>query len=136
MPEQHKYSPISPYLMVHDGAAAVGFYKRAFNAEVKETYPYEGKLGHATLVINGGEVMLSDEFPLERTGVKSPKTLDGTTVALSLAVDDADVWFDRVVAAGAEVVRPLTNEFFGRSGRVRDPFGHAWAIVGPAPSAP
>jgi PhnB protein len=122
--------------MVDDGARAIAFYQRAFNAEIKETYPYEGKLGHATLAINGGEVMLSDEFPLEQTGVKSPKTLDGTTFAVSLAVDDADVWFDRAVAAGAEVVRPLANEFFGRSGRLRDPFGHTWGIVGPVPVAP
>lgn len=133
MTEQHVYSPISPYLMVHDGQAALEFYARAFGAAARETYPHEGKLGHATLTINGSDVMVSDEFPLEPTGVKSPRTLGGSTCALSLAVDDADVWFARAVAAGAEIVRPLANEFFGRSGRLRDPFGHVWAIVGPAP---
>ena len=60
---EQKYAPVSAYLMVHDGNGALDFYKRAFAAEVRETYPYEGKLGHATLLINGGEIMLSDEFP-------------------------------------------------------------------------
>jgi PhnB protein len=91
----------------------------------------EGKLGHATLKINGSNVMLSDEFPEHVTGVRSPKSLRGTTCTVSLAVDDADAWFDRALAAGAEVVRPLNDEFYGRSGKVRDPFGHTWGIVGP-----
>ena len=71
----HKYAPVSPYLMVDNGAEALNFYRRAFGAEVIETYPHEEKLGHATLTINGGEVMLSDEFPEDLTGVRSPKSL-------------------------------------------------------------
>jgi PhnB protein len=126
-----KYSPVSVYLMVHDGNAALEFYKRAFAADVTETYPWEGKLGHATLRVNGSDVMLSDEFPEAMTGVRSPKSLGGTTCSVSLAVDDADAWFERARAAGAEVIRPLNDEFYGRSGKVRDPFGHVWGIVGP-----
>jgi PhnB protein len=129
-----KYSPVSVYLMVNDGNAAVAFYRRAFAADVTETYPYEGKLGHATLRINGSDVMLSDEFPEEVTGVRSPKSLGGTTCTVSLAVDDADAWFERARTAGAEIVRPLKDEFYGRSGKLRDPFGHTWGIVGPVKS--
>ena len=135
MAEQHadtsQYAPLSVYLMVHDGNGALDFYQRAFGAEVTETYPWEGKLGHATLKINGGEVMLSDEFDEKITGTRSPKSLGGTTTTVSLTVDDADRWFERAVAAGAEVVRPLNDEFYGRSGKVRDPFGHTWGILGP-----
>ena len=132
MPENaKKYSPVAVYLMVNDGNAALDFYRRAFAADVTETYPYEGKLGHATLTINGGDVMLSDEFPEAITGVRSPKSLGGTTCTVSLSVDDADAWFDRALAAGAEVIRPLKDEFYGRSGKLRDPFGHTWGIVGP-----
>ncbi len=127
-----QYAPLSVYLMVHDGNGALEFYKRAFDAEVTETYPWEGKLGHATLKINGGEVMLSDEFPEEITGTRSPRSLGGTTATVSLTVDDADRWFERAVQAGAQVVRPLNDEFYGRSGKVRDPFGHTWGILGPA----
>lgn len=126
-----KYSPVSVYLMVNDGNAALDFYRRAFGAEVTETYPYEGKLGHATLTVNGSDVMLSDEFPEAVTGVRSPKSLGGTTCSVSLAVDDADTWFDRARAEGADVIRPLNDEFYGRSGKLRDPFGHVWGIVGP-----
>ena len=75
--------------------------------------------------------MLSDEFPEEITGVRSPKSLGGTTCTVSLSVDDADAWFDRALAAGAEVIRPPKDEFYGRSGKLRDPFGHTWGIVGP-----
>jgi PhnB protein len=129
-----KYPSVSVYLMVNDGNAALAFYRRAFAADVTETYPYEGKLGHATLRINGSDVMLSDEFPEEMTGVRSPKSLGGTTCTVSLAVDDADAWFERARTAGAEIVRPLKDEFYGRSGKLRDPFGHTWGIVGPVKS--
>ena len=127
-------APVAVYLMVDRGNDALAFYQQAFAAEVTETYPWEGKLGHATLKINGGEVMLSDEFPEAVTGVRSPKSLGGTTTTVSLSVDDADRWFERAVAAGAEVVRPLNDEFYGRAGKLRDPFGHTWGIVGPAPA--
>ncbi|HVW85102.1 MAG TPA: VOC family protein [Bryobacteraceae bacterium] len=126
-----KYAPVGVYLMVNDGNAALDFYKRAFAAEVTETYPWEGKLGHATLRINGGEVMLSDEFPEAMTGVRSPRSLGGTTCTVTLSVDDADTWFERARTAGAEVVRALNDEFYGRSGKLRDPFGHTWGILGP-----
>ena len=127
-----QYAPLSVYLMVDDGSGALEFYKRAFGAEVTETYPWEGKLGHATLKLpNGGEVMLSDEFPEELTGNRTPKSLGGTTATVSLTVDDADRWFERAVEAGAQVVRPLNDEFYGRSGKLRDPFGHTWGILGP-----
>jgi PhnB protein len=132
MPEtEHSYSPVSVYLMVHDGNAALDFYRRAFAADVTETYPYEGKLGHATLRINGSDVMLSDEFPENIAGTRSPRSLGGTTCTITLSVDDPDAWFDRAVAAGAETIRPLKDEFYGRSGKIRDPFGHVWGIIGP-----
>ena len=132
MPEtEHSYSPVSVYLMVHDGNAALDFYRRAFAADVTETYPYEGKLGHATLRINGSDVMLSDEFPENIAGTRSPRSLGGTTCTITLSVDDPDVWFDRAVAAGADTIRPLKDEFYGRSGKLRDPFGHVWGIIGP-----
>lgn len=128
------YAPVSVYLMVNDGNGAIDFYKRAFGAEVTETYPHEGKLGHATLRINNGEVMLSDEFPEALTGIRSPKSLGGTTCTVTLVVDDADKWFEKAKSEGAEVVRDLNDEFYGRSGKLRDPFGHTWSIVGPVKS--
>jgi PhnB protein len=123
---------VVPYLSIHDGAAALDFYARAFGAETIERYDFDGKLGHATVKINGGIVMLADEFPDpdDQIGNVSPKTLDNrTTSTINLNVDDADAWFERAVAAGAAPIRPCRDEFFGRHGKLRDPFGHVWSLV-------
>ena len=123
---------VVPYLSVDDGASALTFYETAFGAEVLERYEHEGKLGHATLRINGGILMLADEFPDpdDLIGNVSPKTLgDHTTSTINLNVDDAQGWFDRATAAGAKILRPLTQEFFGQHAKLRDPFGHVWSLV-------
>lgn len=124
--------PLAPYLSVRGGDEAIAFYKRAFEAEELERYEFEGRIGHALLTINGGHLMLADEFPeLEAsTGNVAPPTLGGrTTATIMLTVDDADSWFARASVAGAETIRPMTDEFFGRHGKLRDPFGHVWSIV-------
>lgn len=123
---------VAPYISVRGGDAAIAFYKAAFGAEELERYDWEGKLGHATLRINGGILMLADEFPdlEDQTGNVAPPSLDGrTTFTINLTVDDADAWFDRAVKAGASVIRPLSDEFYGRQGKLRDPFGHVWSVV-------
>ncbi len=122
------YPPVSPSLIVNDGAAAIEFYKKAFGAEERYRLidPETGKIGHAEITINGVLVMLGDEYAQIN---KSPRTLGGTTVNLGLTSDDANAAFDRAVSAGAEIVRPLQDQFYGhRAGRVRDPFGHEWII--------
>lgn len=123
---------LAPYLSVRRGGEALAFYKVAFAAEELERYEYQGKIGHATLRINGGIVNLADEFPEheEQVGNVAPETLGGrTTFTIMLYVDDADAWFDRAIAAGAAVLRPCSDEFYGRHGKVRDPFGHVWGLV-------
>lgn len=123
-----KYPTLSPSLVVKDGAAAIEFYRKAFGAE--EHYrlidPESGQIGHAEITIKGVLVMLGSEYP-EMT--QSPTTLGGTTVSLGMMSVDARTDFERAVNAGAEVVRPLAEQFYGHlSGRVRDPFGHEWII--------
>jgi PhnB protein len=123
---------VAPYLSVRGGSAAIEFYKTAFAAEELERYEWEGKLGHATLKINGGVVMLADEFPdMEaQIGNVAPDTLDArTTFTINLTVDDTDAWFDRAIKAGAISVRDPSDEFYGRNAKIRDPFGHVWAFV-------
>ncbi len=130
---EHRYSPVAPYLMVHDGGAAIEHYKSAFGAEASERYDHAGKVGHVTLRINGADVMLSDEFPEHRdvVGTLSPKTLGGTTITISLAVDDVDRWYERAIRAGMSALRPPKDEFYGRNAKMRDPFGHVWSLTGP-----
>ncbi|RZJ03062.1 MAG: VOC family protein [Brevundimonas sp.] len=126
--------PVVPYLMVHDGPAALDWYVRAFGAEVIARHDEaDGRLGHATLGINGGSVYLADEFPelQDRIGAHAPRTLGSTTVSVALAVDDTDAWLARAVAEGATVIRPATDDAYGRHAKLTDPYGHVWSLIGP-----
>jgi PhnB protein len=110
------------------GQAAVEFYRAAFGAEeLFRNLAEDGeRLMHSRLRINGGVVMLSDEFPEHG----QPSDIVPTGVALHLQVDDADEWWNRALTAGAVPVMPLADQFWGdRYGRVMDPFGHCWSIA-------
>lgn len=126
---------VTPYLTIPagtDGAkAAVEFYGRAFDAVEFLRHPSDDgeRLIHSHLGINGASVMLSDDFPEYMNG---QVTAPPSAVTLHLQVDDADRWFERAVAAGASVVMPLGDQFWGdRYGQLRDPFGHLWSIGAP-----
>ena len=116
------------YLRLKDGAKAIEFYKQAFGATEKfRLCEPGGRIGHAELDFDGTTLMLSDEFP--EFDIAGPQTLGLTTVSIHLHVDDADAVIGRAVAAGAAIVRPAVDQFYGeRSGTVRDPFGHEWNI--------
>ncbi|MBN9232168.1 MAG: VOC family protein [Mesorhizobium sp.] len=120
---------IVPCLTIDGAKKAIEFYKKAFGAEeVSRKEAEDGKrLMHAHIRINGSDVMMWDLFP--EFGMSADKP-HGVTV--HLAVDDADTWWERAVAAGAIVTMPLENAFWGsRYGQFRDPFGHSWSIGGP-----
>jgi len=123
------HNKLIPMLGVHDAGGANEFYIGAFGAvEVGERYPFEGKIGHAEIRIGDALVMLADEVPPHNT---TPVRLGGTPVILHLEVDDVDATADRVVASGAELVRPPEDQPYGRVCRVRDPYGHMWLLNGP-----
>ncbi len=119
---------LMPYLSVRDANRAVAFYTEAFGAtEVYLIRESSGQVAHAELAINGGRMMLSEEYP--DYGSVGPETLGGTPVSLTLYVPDADAAVDRAVAAGATVERPAADQFFGcRTAWLKDPFGHRWAV--------
>src|SRR5205823_1442101 len=89
----------------------------------------DGKtIGHAEIVIGDSIIMLADEFP--QCGNKSPQTLSGTSVSMLLYVEDVDAAFQRATEAGAKVLQPVENKFYGeRAGCVADPFGHQWTLM-------
>jgi PhnB protein len=123
------YEGATPYLCVHDAAAAIEFYKKAFGAvELMRMADPSGKVGHAELKIGGGIVMLSDEHP-EMGGI-SPKTLGGTPVGMLVYFEDVDAVAKRAVAAGGKLTRAVEDQFYGdRSGKLEDPYGHVWWIA-------
>lgn len=118
------------YLRLHDTAAAIDFYGRAFGAkELFRLVEPSGRIGHAEVKIGPVTVMLSDEYP--EFGISGPRSVGSTTVSMHIHVSDVDRLFEQAIAAGATVVRPLQNHFYGeRSGTVRDPFGHEWLLGG------
>ncbi|WP_073105106.1 VOC family protein [Pollutimonas bauzanensis] len=120
---------ITPHLICAGAADAVEFYKKAFNAtEIRRLAGPEGKLVHASVRIGDSVVMLMDEFP--QWGSLGPKSLKGSPVTVHLYVDDVDASMERAAAAGAKVVMPAEDMFWGdRYGVVEDPFGHRWSIA-------
>ena len=127
---------VYPYLRVHSTAEAIEFYARAFGAtELFRLTEPSGRIGHAEIRIGPATLMLSDEYP--EHDIRGPRSLGGTTFSIHLHVDDVDAAFEQAVSAGASVVRPLQNHFYGeRSGTVRDPFGHEWLLGGHLESVP
>ncbi len=122
---------VQPYLSVRNASAALDFYKNAFGAEeIMRLEDPDGRIGHAQIRIGDAEIMLADEYP--EYGVVGPQTLGGSGVTIHLEVENADAFVDRAAAAGAKIVRPVNDEFYGeRSGRIQDPFGHNWSISQP-----
>ncbi|GAA2540922.1 VOC family protein [Mycolicibacterium diernhoferi] len=125
---------VMPHLVVDDGAAAIDFYVKAFGATELGRMPGpDGRLVHGAVQINGGTVMLADDYPEYCDGQsETPKALGGTPVTIHLVVPDVDAAFARAVEAGAEVVMPVEDMFWGdRYGVLRDPFGHKWSLGQP-----
>lgn len=119
-----------PYICVHDGKAAIEFYKKAFGATqvLRLDDPANGRVGHAELAIGDAKFYLSDEFP--EYGARSAKTLGGAAVTISLQVGNVDELVKQAVAAGAKLDRPVEDKFYGeRCGSIVDPFGHRWHIA-------
>lgn len=122
-------SALTPHLVVKNAAGAIDFYKAAFGAtELFRLVEPSGKVGHAELRAFGGHFMLADEYP--DFGALSPPSIGGSPVRLHLYVEDVDAVVDAAVKAGATLLRPVKDQFYGdRSGTVSDPFGHQWNIA-------
>lgn len=123
------YHSVTPYLIVSDGQRAIEFYKQAFDAtEILRLQSPDGKIGHAEVKIGDCHVMLADEFP--EMGAKSPQSIGGTPVGFCIYLANVDAAFDKSVAAGGKVERPVQDQFYGdRSGTIIDPFGHKWTLA-------
>jgi PhnB protein len=121
-----------PHLVVNDGVGALKFYKEVFGAEEGDNMmaPDGKRLMHGEIVLDGHKLFVSDEFSeLEGGTCKMPQSLGGTSVRITLEVDDADAIVERAMSRGATVLMPVADMFWGaRYGKIRDPFGHEWGI--------
>jgi PhnB protein len=117
----------SPRMAFKDTAKAIEFYKAAFEAKELMRFETPGGIPHAEIQIGDSILFLADEWP--EGGRFSAETLGHSPVGITVTVPDVDSFVERAVAAGAKVVRPITNQFYGyREGTVADPFGYSWAV--------
>lgn len=123
------YHTVTPGLALRDTAGAIEFYKKAFGAkEIGRMPGPDGKIMHAELKIGDSTIMVGEEMP--QMVHQSPQTLGGTAVNLYVYVKDVDKAFDQAVNAGASVIMPVSDMFWGdRHGALKDPYGHSWGLA-------
>ncbi len=123
------YHTVTPVIAIKGAAAALDFYKRAFNAtELYRMKMPDGTVMHAEIKIGDSRIMISDEFP--DWGVLSPKTVGGAPTTLYIYFEDVDAMTKQAIAAGAKELQPVMDQFWGdRSGKIEDPFGYRWGLA-------
>jgi PhnB protein len=125
------YNSITPYLIIKGAAQAIEYYKKVFGAtEVIRMDQPDGKVGHAELKIGDSRIMLADENPSLGQGHASATSIGASPVSLYLYIPDVDRVVERAAAAGAKILKPVQDQFYGdRSGFIQDPFGHLWGVA-------
>ena len=125
------YNSISPYLVIKGAAQAIEFYKKVFGAtEVFRMNQPDGKVSHAELQIGDSRFMLSEENPKMGQGNVSAAGIGASPVSIYLYLPDVDRVIEKAVDAGAKVLKPVQDQFYGdRSGFIQDPFGHLWGVA-------
>jgi PhnB protein len=120
---------IDAHIVVRDAARATDWYARALGAEERGRIPLPGgKLMSVELAFGESTVMVADEFP--EAGILSPLSIGGTATVLNITTDGVDSLWQRALDAGAEVLHPLEDAFWGdRHGQITDPFGHRWGLA-------
>jgi PhnB protein len=119
---------ITPRIFVRGAAEALNFYQVAFGAtELERSADPNGKIVNAEIRIGDSIIALGEESP--EWGNHSPQSLGATTAIMTLNVENADTVWNQAILAGAKVIFPLADQFYGyRQGRLEDPFGHLWII--------
>lgn len=132
-PNERLMQGVIPYLAIDGARDAIAFYRKAFGALMHgdvASMPGTERVANASLVINGGVMMLSDVF----VDMGQPAAKGGHGFTMQLVVDDGDMWWNRAVGAGCAIVTPFAKQFWGdRYGQLRDRFGIDWALNEPSP---
>jgi len=122
-------SVVIPMLVCRDASAEIDFCKTTFGAaELGRRPGPDGTVVHALLTIGGEMVIIEAEWPTLASRAPQP---DGSSpVVIFVYVEDVDTVIERAVAAGAKVLLPVKDQFWGdRTGRIIDPSGHVWTIA-------
>ena len=120
------FHTVTPYLTIRNASEAIKFYIRAFGAtELERMEDPSGAIANAIIEIGDSKLLIRDET----SDTPGPESLAGTSVMIHLYVEDVDKIAEQAVSAGAEVLIPIAEQFYGdRSGRLADPYGHVWII--------
>ena len=117
----------APRIAFKSAAKAIDFYKAAFGAKETMRFELAGQIPHAELMIGDSVILVTDEWP--EGGRFSAETLGNSPVAMALSVPNVDAFFQHAVDAGATIVYPVKDQFYGRrEGTLRDPFGYLWSV--------
>jgi PhnB protein len=125
------FCTLTPSFTFKDSKRAIEFYKKAFGAKLLDSFPsLDGKgIMHAVMQIGNSLFMMGDEMPGQGSA-RSAETLGGSAISIFVYVPDADAAFKQAVDAGATVVMPMMDQFWGdRAGALKDPFGYGWMIA-------
>jgi PhnB protein len=117
----------SPRITFKNAAKAIEFYEKAFGARETMRFEIGGSIPHAEITIGDSVIMITEEWP--EGGRYSAETLGSSPVLMQIQVPDVDAFVDHAVAAGAKLVFPPTDQFYGhRDAAVLDPFGYTWGV--------
>ena len=124
------YRTATPCLTVFDIDAAIAFYQAAFGAEIlsRQYGADAGVALQATIKVGNSIIVLNREAP--ELGMLSPASLGASVSQIHLYVNDVDMSWERAVEAGAQVVTPLYDAYWGdRTGTLVDGNGYLWSIA-------
>jgi PhnB protein len=130
-PIPDRYRRVTPALVVQGAAKALEFYSEVFDATERVRFPGPaGTIVHAEIEIGDAVVMVEDESPYMGTKAPPPGGIEGAPTSLFIYVEDVDAVVDHAVKLGANVQRPVQDQFYGdRDGSILDPFGHVWTVA-------
>jgi len=119
---------VMPMLVCRDAAAEIEFCKTTFGAgELLRRAGPEGTVAHAALTIGGAMIMIEGEWP--GLASRAPHPDGSSPVVIYVYVEDVDKVVEQAVAAGAKILMPVKNQFWGdRTARIVDPSGHVWTV--------
>ncbi len=124
MPKNSKipenYQTVMPYLIVKNASEFILFTQKVFEAkEIHKAMRDEHTIMHAEVMIGESTIMFADATEIYTT----------RTAGLFVYVNNADEAYKKAIEGGATIVTELSDQPYGRSGGVTDPFGNTWWIT-------